>query len=822
MELTNNCTGCMACYNKCPNNAISIKYNETGFYTPHIDTTKCTNCGLCASVCPQTREVKKHEPPSSCYAVMCDDTLRKNSASGGLFAMIAQEYLKKGGYVCGAAFSEDYRHVNHTIINDEKDLIRLQNSKYVQSNIGNTFSEIKELLEDNKQVLFSGTPCQVAGLNSYLEKNYDNLLTMDIVCHSVPSPFVWEKFVDEIANGRNVSRVSFRNKKYTWHASQALEFELKNGFFTTKIKDELFFRGFMERLIINDTCCNCKYTNLQRPADITIGDFWGIDKIDTDMDDKKGTSLLIINTSKGLDTFEMYKKLFLKYKKFGIKSALIGNPRLCRPSEPHINRRNFVKNLYKLPVIRNIQESLCPKYEGIIRNFWAYNNFGATLSAYAIQQFFQERGKNYYILQTSYPVDYTKPFADKYLKTTHLVSSKIHYKELNRCTDNFVVGTDQVLRPSFMEGHISEDLYGYTNFKKKRISFSGSFGLKTPEDMGWLSNLKYSKLIKRFDTVSTREITGVSICKDKFNITAEYIIDPVFLIDKNKWLDMAPDTKNKYHGKIVCYIFDIFGAKSNDIKIFLEKKYNKEVVMLENAKIPVEEFLSAIKDADAILTNSFHGTCFALIFNKKLLAITNNNTGDSRFDTLIKLFGIENMSVKLIDDIYEKDELFCEYDYNKFVSVLENERKRADVWFEQYINSSKRITLKNLLAELDYKLFLYIEKFLNFWINIKFYYLCNKNNARVVLWGASIYLDNLLTKNPQLAKNILGIIDKNPAWHYKRFHGCMVYPPEKLGELGPKLVISTIKNNHEKVYPEIKKYLKENFPSIKLLQDIFS
>ena len=234
------------------------------------------------------------------------------------------------------------------------------------------------------------------------------------------------------------------------------------------------------------------------------------------------------------------------------------------------------------------------------------------------------------------------------------------------------------------------------------------------------------------------------------------------------------------------------------------------------------EFLSAIKDADAILTNSFHGTCFALIFNKKLLAITNNNTGDSRFDTLIKLFGIENMSVKLIDDIYEKDELFCEYDYNKFVSVLENERKRADVWFEQYINSSKRITLKNLLAELDYKLFLYIEKFLNFWINIKFYYLCNKNNARVVLWGASIYLDNLLTKNPQLAKNILGIIDKNPAWHYKRFHGCMVYPPEKLGELGPKLVISTIKNNHEKVYPEIKKYLKENYPSIKLLQDIFS
>ena len=173
-----------------------------------------------------------------------------------------------------------------------------------------------------------------------------------------------------------------------------------------------------------------------------------------------------------------------------------------------------------MPVIQNMKESMCPKYEGIIRNFWAYNNFGATLSAYAIQQFFQERGKDYYILQTSYPVDYTKPFADKYLKTTHLVSNEIHYKELNKCTDNFVIGTDQVLRPSFMEGRISTDLYGFTDYKKKRISFSGSFGLNNLESMGWLSNLKYSKLIRRFDSISTRELEGVEICKNRFNIKA--------------------------------------------------------------------------------------------------------------------------------------------------------------------------------------------------------------------------------------------------------------------------------------------------------------
>ncbi len=823
MDLTKNCTGCMACYNKCPNGAISITYNEAGYYIPVIDNTKCTNCGLCNSVCPQIKKINKEkEEATKCYAVMCNDELRKNSASGGLFAMIAQEYLKKGYYVCGAVFSEDFREVKHIITNNEKDLIRIQNSKYTQSYIGDVFTKIKKLLDENKEVLFGGTPCQIAGLKSYLGKDYKNLLTMDVICHSIPSPLVWKKFVDENAKGKKVLKASFRNKKYTWHASQTVEFVLKNWPFTKKIKDNIFYRIFLEHLSINNPCCDCKYANLKRISDITMADFWGIDKVDIEMDDKKGTSLLIINTNKGQEVFEKYKKNFLKYKEFDIKTAMIGNPRLYRCSEPHLGKDNFEKNLHKMPVIKNMKESLCPKYEGVIRNFWAYNNFGATLSAYAIQQFFQERGKDYYILQTYTPGDFTKPFADKYIKTTHLVFSEEHYKELNKCTDNFVVGTDQILRPSFMEGHIDEDLYGYTNFNKKRISFSGSFGLNYFENTGWLNKLKYSKLINRFDSISVREISGIDICKTDFNINAECIIDPVFLIDKQKWLDIALDTKDKYKGKIVCYIFDMFGAKSNEIKEYLEKKYNKEVIMLKNMEIPLEEFISAIKDADAILTNSFHGTCFSLIFNKKLLAITNVSAGDARFDSLVKIFGIDNITVNSINDVFVKDNLFNNFDYNKFLSILEIERKKADTWFEKHINTPKKITLKSILAELDYKIFLQIERLLYHWTNWKFYYLCNKKNAKIVFWGASIYLDHLLEKNPKIIKNIIGIIDKNPARHYKKFHGCTVFPPEKLSELNPKLVISAVKNNHETIYPKIKKYIEENHPTIKLLEDIFN
>ena len=824
MELTKNCTGCMACYNKCPNNAISVIYNEAGFYTPCIDEKECTNCGLCASVCPQEKTVQVKSEPTACYAVMADDEIRKNSASGGLFAKIAEEYLKRGGYVCGAAFSDDFRHVNHMIINSQNDLIKLQNSKYVQSNIGNVFSEIKILLENGKEVLFGGTPCQVAGLNNYLGKNYDNLLTMDLVCHGIPSPLVWEKYLDALSKGKNIENVLFRNKKNGWHYKSEVEIKLKDKLFTKTIKDNLFYRGFFEHLFLNEVCYSCKYTNLHRPADITIGDFWKIEYKDSEMNDEKGTSLLIIHTHKGQKIIDKYKNKFKTFKEFDIGAAIEGNQRLSTPSEKNLDNTEFVKDLRKVPVLKNIKQNLCPKYEGVIKNFWACANFGATLSAYAIQQFFQERGKDYYLLKTYYPKDFTKPFAEKYLKTTHLVSSKVQYEELNHNTNNFVAGTDQVLRPIIIEYNLARDLFGYTSYNKKRISFSGSFGMMYLENMRWVNRLKYNKLIKRFDKISTREVTGVDICKKEFNIDAEYIIDPVFLIDKNKWFKIAPDTGDKYKNKIVCYILRV-DEKADKLKSYLTKKYNKEVVMLVNKELPIDEFLSAIRDADAVVTNSFHGTCFALIFNKKVLAITNQACGDSRFDSLIKLFDIEHLTVKDLEEAYTREELFAEYSRENIEEVINKEQIKAEKWFNETINKKKQFTFKNFFAEIDYKIFLLFENILRFiinkYINLKFLLLCRMTHKKIVLWGASLYLADLLKKNPKMSDNILGIIDNNSARHYKKFFGCIIYPPEKLAELKPKLVISTVKNNHEKVYREIKEYIAKTCPETKLLSDIF-
>ena len=477
MKLTQNCTGCMACYNKCPNGAITISYNDAGFYTPHIDPNKCIDCGLCTSVCPQEKEISKRKEATTCYAVMADDDIREQSASGGVFAAIAKEYFTNNGYVCGAAFSKDFKHVNHIIINYEKDLIHLQNSKYVQSNIGNTFSEIRILLENGKEVLFSGTPCQVAGLNSYLGKDYDNLLTMDLVCHGIPSPLVWEKYVSEIAGNKQIKKLSFRNKDKEWGSPYELSVLFKNNSkFRELCSSNIYYRSFFEHLILNEPCYNCKYANLSRQGDITIGDFWGINNYDTDLDDGLGTSLVIINSVKGEQIVKKSYNNLKNIKKIPICCAINSNPRLKTPSERNLKNNIFLANLDKKTIIKNMKENLVPKYEGIICNYWNIPNFGATLSAYAIQQYFFKHGKYYYLLKTKASPAFVDEFAKKYLKTTHIVKSKLHLLELNKSTNNFVIGTDQVLREDFVIKDLTKSLLGYTNFNKKRVVFSGSFG----------------------------------------------------------------------------------------------------------------------------------------------------------------------------------------------------------------------------------------------------------------------------------------------------------------------------------------------------------
>lgn len=194
---TKECSGCGACFSICPKNVITLIPNVEGFLFPVVDSEKCINCNLCAKVCPVNNIDTSNSKTPEAFAVQANDEIRLKSSSGGVFTVLASYIFKQGGYVCGAAF-DDSGKICHQVIYQENDLRLLQGSKYVQSAIGNTYKEVKNLLCSGKLVLFTGTPCQVAGLKSFLGKNYDNLITADLICHGVPSPKVFQKYIAEL------------------------------------------------------------------------------------------------------------------------------------------------------------------------------------------------------------------------------------------------------------------------------------------------------------------------------------------------------------------------------------------------------------------------------------------------------------------------------------------------------------------------------------------------------------------------------------------------------------------------------------------------
>ena len=289
------CTGCAACANICSHGAIDIKQDERGFHRPIINKEKCVNCGLCKKVCPilNYKETNKKNP--NVYAIWANDEIREVSSSGGLFTLLAQYVIDNNGVVVGAAFNNNWE-VEHIIIDNEKDLNKLRGSKYVQSRISeHLYKDIKTILKNDRYVLFSGCPCQVAGLKYYLQKDYEKLILVDLICSGTPSPKAFKKYLTEISDNSNILKINFRDKrKYGWTCSHST--------ITTEeqeITDFKFMHSFLSKSISNESCSECKFATLPRQSDITIGDFWGIEKYKKSWNDKKGTSMFIANNKKG-------------------------------------------------------------------------------------------------------------------------------------------------------------------------------------------------------------------------------------------------------------------------------------------------------------------------------------------------------------------------------------------------------------------------------------------------------------------------------------------------------------------------------------------
>ncbi|MBR1543181.1 MAG: Coenzyme F420 hydrogenase/dehydrogenase, beta subunit C-terminal domain [Bacteroidaceae bacterium] len=361
------CCGCMACGQACPKQCISLNGDEEGFWYPYVDAELCIDCGLCEKVCPVLHPFQSNRPLSTLAAVNPNEAIRANSSSGGVFTLLAEEVVSRGGVVFGAAYDSDWM-VSITSAQTIGELDKFRGSKYLQAKVGNTYRDCKAFLDTGIYVLFSGTPCQISGLKHYLRKDYDNLITVDIVCHGVPSPGVWKQYLAEVSDAgkRAIRDVKFRDKRDGWRKFNfVIDYSEGSEEYVMASEHDKnpYMRAFLSDLILRPSCYECPAKCGRGSADITLADFWGAEHFI--QDDDKGVSLVMLNTNKGTRLFQSCSILptSVDYDEVSKYNSAIFNS--C---SPHPKRAEFFASFVKGDGVNDlIVHLLKPSYRQQIR-----------------------------------------------------------------------------------------------------------------------------------------------------------------------------------------------------------------------------------------------------------------------------------------------------------------------------------------------------------------------------------------------------------------------------------------------------------------------
>ena len=373
-----NCCGCEACVQVCPKHCISFEEDAEGFRYPNVDTSLCVECKACDKVCPVVNKREAKVPLHIYAAKNAHNAIRMASSSGGVFSLMAEQIISLGGVIFGARFNKKWE-VEHGGTETFEGIADSRSSKYVQSRIGKSFVEARRLLQEGRWVLFSGTSCQIAALKLFLKKEYDNLLTVDMICHGTPSPGVWRKYLETVmANARKgensvssplnplvpvrdalavtdsveIKSISFRDKRLGWKKysfaltlAKATADGKQNTVSLSHIHPENpYMKAFLSNINLRPSCYRCPAKDGRSGADVTLADYWGIDREFPEYDDDRGVSLVILNTEKGANLFNSLK---LEKIEVSAESSLRYNPSFYAPVSPHPNRSRFFSEVFR-------------------------------------------------------------------------------------------------------------------------------------------------------------------------------------------------------------------------------------------------------------------------------------------------------------------------------------------------------------------------------------------------------------------------------------------------------------------------------------------
>lgn len=711
------CTGCGMCANLCPQNAIMMEENDEFFIIPKVNKETCNNCGLCLSKCPSIDYVANNNRNPIPYSVRGNDEVRRGSSSGGVFYLLAQKFIEEKGYVCGAVFDENLK-LHHIVSNSIADVEKMRGSKYFQSNTEKIYKEIRILLAKGESVLFSGTPCQVAALYSFLGDEYSNshLFTIDILCHGVPSQYCFDKYISENHN-KPIENVNFRDKRYGWRADSITVEYCDGERYRGDMKEDLlipkdtFELGFQHNIMLRKSCSNCKYCDFPRCGDITLGDFWGISKIDATQSDNKGTSLVYLNNERGEKLFnEIASDITIKEQKV-LNSSIENRLKPFYPS--HVHRTRFFDMLKRGYSFNNsVNYVYKKKYDVGIVGIYSVENFGGALTYYALYNTVNDMGLTTLLIERPNSAEHkpgnmniysTDPYPN-YAKAK-IYNTKEEMMELNNYCDTFLVGSDQMFNNYLYRVFGKWVTLDWVDDSKRKVAYAASFG----HDYIWhpeSTRAEMAYFMKKFDAFSVREESGVEICDTYFQTKARWVLDPVFLCKKEYYDKLIDQSVMEFpHKYIGCYILDLNQEKQRIICevdkelgipniIFSEMNYKDLPMNGWNLDICdsnlVNDRLKCIAKSDFFIADSFHGICFAIIYKKNFICILNRKRGTSRFTTILGKLGLLDRIVECVDDLKNNTNIYMPIDYGKVYDVLEQEKLESINWLRDSLFVKKK------------------------------------------------------------------------------------------------------------------------------------